>query len=223
MKPNPTADNRACNAPRPALCARTHIAAVGTLVLALSVLAPGSDAGMESGAASGSPRTLTLDPAASRVSFTLGATLHTVKGEARLTEGEIRFDPSAGTATGRIVIDATSLVTHDEKRDRTMHAEVLESAEYPRIVFEATGIEGKFTEDGESEIRLVGTFSIHGEPHDFVLPARVSASNGRVTGACEFSVPYVEWGMKNPSVFVLRVKKVVEVSVEIEGRLGTAE
>src|SRR6201982_1411891 len=49
-----------------------------------------------------------LDPSKSTIEFTLGASLHTVHGTFKLKRGEIRFDPSKGTASGAIVVDALS-------------------------------------------------------------------------------------------------------------------
>ena len=40
-----------------------------------------------------------LDPARSRVDFTLSSVLHTVHGTFQLKQGAIRFDPSSGTYT----------------------------------------------------------------------------------------------------------------------------
>jgi hypothetical protein len=39
----------------------------------------------------------------------------------------------------------------------------------------------------------------------------------RLDATGSFSVPYVEWGMKNPSKPFLRVGKAVEVSVDAKG------
>jgi len=166
------------------------------------------------------PMVLRLDPAQTQVTFTLGATLHTVDGEAHMKEGEVRFEAPAGAASGRIVIDATSLNTKNERRDRNMHEDVLESAKYKEIVFEPSRLLGTFAESGESDVRLTGKLSIHGGAHDVDLPAHVAVSGGRVTGTGHFSVPYVAWGMKDPSAFVLRVKKEVEIELRFEGALS---
>jgi polyisoprenoid-binding protein YceI len=167
---------------------------------------------------------LTLDPAATRVVFSLGAALHTVRGTARMTQGEIVFDPTAGSAGGRVDVDARSLRSGNDSRDRTMHREVLESERYPDIVLVPERLEGTVPEDGEGEREVVlsGRLEIHGAAHPIRVPARVRVTGGRLTGTGSFTVPYVAWGMKDPSVFLLRVKKEVVVTLEMSGLLSPA-
>jgi hypothetical protein len=88
-------------------------------------------------AARAEPVTLRLDPAQSRVRFSLDALAHTIHGSLRVTRGELRFDPAAGTAAGEVVVDARSAETGNGSRDRKMHQTVLESGRYPEIVFTA--------------------------------------------------------------------------------------
>lgn len=169
--------------------------------------------------AAAAERTLTLDPEATRIRFTLGATLHTVEGTARLSRGEVRFDPETGAVSGRLVVDATSADTGNEKRDRDMHDEVLESERFPEIVFAPSEMAGDFDPDGESRLTLSGTLEIHGTSHPLTLEVTATAEGRRLTAATSFAVPYVEWGMKDPSKFILRVDKEVEVTVEAVGEL----
>lgn len=171
-------------------------------------------------AADAEERTLTLDPERTRISFTLGATLHTVEGSFRLESGTIRFDPATGSASGEVVVDATSGDTGHDGRDGDMHAKVLESQRFPRFVFTPTGFSGELGADGGGEITLAGELAIHGGTHGVEIPAEVSRDGRTLRADGSFTVPYVEWGMTDPSKFVLRVDKTVEVRVEAVGELG---
>lgn len=164
-----------------------------------------------------------VDPLRSSVTFELGATLHTVDGTAELTGGSLRFDPAAGTASGRIEVDATSLDTGKENRDEDMHQKVLESARYPEIYFEAEGVSGSFDPEGESRVTLDGRFGIHGDEHPVSLEVDVEAGGQALEASTELRVPYVEWGMEDPSTFLLRVDKHVTVRIDVAGTLSKPE
>src|SRR5262245_2169259 len=163
---------------------------------------------------------LTLDPAATTIEWTLGATLHTVVGRAPLVAGVVRFDAERGTASGEIAVDATSASTGLALRDRTMHRDVLESARHPRIVYRAERLRVLRRDAAHAEVELEGVLDLHGEQHALVLPARVEARGGRVAIEAGFRVPYVEWGMRDPSTFLLRVDTFVDVKVRSEGAIA---
>ncbi len=165
-------------------------------------------------------RRVVFDPGSSKISFTLGATLHKVEGSAGLESGRIVFDPATGRLEGEIVVDARSAETGNRKRDRDMHEKVLESAEHPRIVFRAEVLEGELAAAGASRVTVRGRLEIHGGEHPLEVPAEVAVDGDRLRLAATFAVPYVEWGMRDPSKFLLRVAKSVEVAVELEGALS---
>jgi polyisoprenoid-binding protein YceI len=165
-------------------------------------------------------QTLCLDPAGSRVSFHLDATLHAAEGTLALERGEIRFDLESGAAAGEIVIDATSANTDNDGRDKKLHREVLESATYPEVVFRPTSVKANVDDRGTGTVTLTGVVAIHGGEHEVQVTATVSRDSDRIRAEGMLSVPYVAWGMHDPSVFVLRVAKVVEVSFTITGKLA---
>lgn len=160
-----------------------------------------------------------LKPASTKIDWTLGSVLHTVHGTFELKRGAIMFDPDTGAASGEIVVDVASGQTGNASRDRRMHDKVLESAKYPEAVFTPTQVEGKLVLNGSSDVRIRGTFRIHGATHDMTLDARTRATAGSVDADLTFDVPYVAWGMNDPSTLILRVGKTVQFSVHATGSL----
>ena len=166
--------------------------------------------------------TLSLDPEKTTVSFTLEATLHTVHGAFRMKSGAIRFDPSTGTASGTVVIDAASGQTWNKKRDHTMHKDVLQSERYPEVTFTPTRVAGAVLPQGESSVQVEGILRILGTDHAITLPCQVQASGGELRATTHFTLPYVAWGLKNPSTFFLHVADKVELVIAVGGRLTSA-
>ena len=188
-------------------------------ILLTVLLIEAAFAAVSATAAQAETRTLVLDPAASKVGFTLGATGHDVEGTFALKSGRIAFDPQTGEASGDITIDLKSAQTGNKSRDKTMHEEVLETPAHPVAVFRAEKLRGTVAPTGTSQVTLDGTLNFHGADHKLSLPAKVDAQNGRLKADTRFSIPFVEWGLKDPSIAFLRVKKTVEVHVNAEGRL----
>jgi polyisoprenoid-binding protein YceI len=161
-----------------------------------------------------------FDPAHTTVDFTLGDVLHTVHGTFKLKSGVIHFDTGTGKANGSVVVDATSGDSGSGARDRKMHKNILESAQYPEIVFTPDGVNGKLSADGTAHIQVHGLFRIHGADHEITLPFEVQTAAGQVTAETRFSVPYVKWGMKNPSTFLLKVNETVDIGIRATGRFS---
>ena len=156
---------------------------------------------------------LALDPSHADVEFVLPSLLHTVHGTFQLQRGSLEFDPESEAVTGELVVDARSGDSGGAARDRRMHKEILESDKYPLIVFRPDRMEGKVAPQGASNVQLHGVFSIHGGDHEMTVPVEVHAEGGQYTSTAHFLVPYVKWGMKNPSTLMLRVNDKVEITV----------
>jgi polyisoprenoid-binding protein YceI len=161
-----------------------------------------------------------LAPETTRINWTLGDVLHTVHGTFKLKCGDIRFDPDTGKAAGAVVADAASGESGNGSRDSRMHKNVLESAKYSEISFAPDRVEGNLNLSGKSSVKLHGTMKIHGAAHEITAPAEVTIQDGQLTADIKFDVPYVAWGMKDPSTFLLKVSKSVSIEVQATGRIS---
>ena len=164
---------------------------------------------------------LQLTPANTRIEWTLPDILHSVHGTFELKRGSIRFDPDSGKAAGEVVVDAASGDSGSAARDRRMHKEILESGRYLEAVFAPDKIEGRLPE-GDSEADIHGELRIHGAAHEVTLHVTIHRKGDDISASARFLIPYVKWGMKNPSTFILRVSSQVEVEVRLAGRLTRA-
>src|SRR5215831_11421872 len=160
-----------------------------------------------------------FDAAASKIEYTLGTTFHTVHGTFHLKSGSVRFDAAGGKASGLLTADAASGESGDQARDSRMHKDILQSAKYPDITFAPDSIDGAVKLDGDSQVRVHGTFGIHGGQHQVTVPAQVRIANGEVRLNTSFEIPYIEWGIKNPSTLIFRVNKTVKIDIQAIGKL----
>jgi len=160
---------------------------------------------------------LYFSPAETNIGFTIGDSLHTIRGSFRLKRGEIDFDANTRAIHGIIVVDATSGQSGSRIRDRRMHRAILETARYPEITFRPDRVDGQVSTSGSSSVQVHGVFSIHGGDHEITLPARIQISPDHWILDLHFNIPYVKWGIKNPSTFLLRVSESVEIDVHATG------
>jgi polyisoprenoid-binding protein YceI len=158
--------------------------------------------------------TLSFSPDRTRIEFGLDSTLHRVEGSARLVQGTLQFDEASGQATGRVVIDARSAETGNGLRDRSLHRDVLLSERYPEIVFEARGLELTRRAQDSGDVLLSGVLHLCGGEHPLQLPALVERRGDGIHVKLSFRIPYVAWGLRDMSNFVLHVEPEVEVTVD---------
>jgi hypothetical protein len=83
-------------------------------------------------------------------------------------------------------------------------------------------VRGAVSPLGQSALDVDGAFTIHGSVHPLAVTVVVQSNGGQFTATTHFDVPYVRWGMKNPSNFLLRVDDHVEISVDLAGNTRAA-
>jgi polyisoprenoid-binding protein YceI len=164
--------------------------------------------------------TIELNRLNTKIAFILGDVLHTVHGTFQLKQGRMEFDPVAKSISGEVIVDAASGNSGSGARDRRMNKNVLESERYPEIRFTPSKITGNVSLSGSSAVTVTGSFEIHGQRHPLTIPLDVRVDGENVTARGKFVVPYVTWGMKDPSTFVLRVDKKVTVDIVAAGRIS---
>jgi polyisoprenoid-binding protein YceI len=157
---------------------------------------------------------LELEPAKTDISFTLHDPLHTVHGTFKLKRGIIYFDPDSGKSSGEIVVDVASGESGSGARDKRMHKDVLESQKYPDALFTPDHVDGKLPAEGSGQMDVHGVFKIHGGDHELTLHFQVERSGGQYNATAHFQIPYVQWGMKDPSNFLLKVDKTVDMEIK---------
>src|SRR5271166_316878 len=176
------------------------------------------------GAASAELRsgTLELDPSKTLIEFRLPGNLHTTHGTFKLERGIIIADPATGKAGGSIVVDARSGDTGIGARDNEMRESVLEAQRYPEITLDPQHFTYELRRGGQFQATMQGVLTLHGARHDVALTAQGQLVGDNLTATAHFSVPYVEWGMEDPSVLFLTVAKQVDIDIATTGHVVSA-
>lgn len=163
---------------------------------------------------------LDLDPAKTTIIYSLDGWPHHTQGTFKLKHGVIEIDPSTGKMTGTITVDAASGDSGHSIRDEEMKSTVLEVARFPEISFAPRQVLSHGDPLKAFPVKVVGLMSLHGVPHELTIDATVKRENNNVTIHSNFPVPFVEWGLRDPSILIFKVSKQVLVDVTANARLS---
>jgi polyisoprenoid-binding protein YceI len=172
-------------------------------------------------AAQGQSSRLIADPALSKVTFSVGSTLHQVHGSFHLQSGAVNFNRHGSQVSGLIVVAAASGDTGNVSRDKRMTSAILEAAKFAEVTFRPTHLIGEIVPSGDSTAQINGVLTLHGTPHDLTVPLEVHIDGNTCTAKSRFTIPYVKWGIKDPGTFILRVDKDVQMEVALVGQLSS--
>ncbi len=172
------------------------------------------------GSALGQQKLLAVDPAQSKVNFTLVDVLHTVNGTFQVQQGDVKFDNHTGAMSGIIEVGVGTGHSGNDIRDRRMADNILDAPHFALATFEPKKMHGTIAPTGDSTVQVDGIFTIHGAPHDMTVAMKVHIDGNHATATTHFVVPYVKWGMKDPSTFVLRVNKEVDIDLTLVGGIA---
>ena len=160
-----------------------------------------------------------IDPSTSQVQFVLQG-FHTVHGHFSVSSGDITFDRATGAMSGSVAIAAASGNSNDTLRDKRMDKEELKVKKYPVVTFAPAKFTGMLAQTGSSTIQVKGILTLLGTPHPITVPMTVDIRGADCTARGTFLVPYVEWGLKDPSNFLMHMEKQVTVNLDFKGTLS---
>lgn len=159
-----------------------------------------------------------IDPEKSQVQFVLGGS-HEVDGQFHVSSGDISFDQKTGEMKGTVLVDAGSGSSDSKSRDKKMTKDELKAEMFPTIAFSPRQFTGVLNDSSDSSLQVQGTFTLIGKPHDIAVPMTVHFDGNQCTAKGSFTIPYIEWGMKDPSMFMLKESKEVKINLTFNGAL----
>jgi polyisoprenoid-binding protein YceI len=180
-------------------------------LLALLALAP---------AALAQHRTFVIAPDASEVKMTLNTTHELVTGTFHLQSGSIDFDPATPKLSGSVIVLAASGKTGNGSRDKKMNNDILLVEKHTTVSFEPKSYTGTLAATGDSTLQVTGIFTLLGTPHEITVPMQVHLDPTTAAAKAHFIVPYVQWGLKNPSFLIWKADNDVTIDLSLTGHLS---
>lgn len=163
-----------------------------------------------------------FDSQQTQIRFEVGSLLRNVRGTFQFKGGAVAVDPDSTLAQGQLLVDATTVHTGNAGRDKQIQNEVIETGRYPSIFFHVEHLRGEVPgKDGSSDVIAEGMLNIHGADHPLQLKVHLVRVGNALSATTRFTVPYVEWGMKNPRGSLLRLSKIAIVDVSAKGNVRT--
>jgi hypothetical protein len=165
-------------------------------------------------------QTFVANPDASEVKMTLKTTHEVVNGAFHIQSGSLEFDRTAAKISGSVVVLAGSGKTGNGSRDKKMNKDILEVEQHATVSFEPKSYAGAIAPSGDSTIQATGIFTLLNTPHEITIPILVHIESTTATVKAHFVVPYIQWGLKDPSFLFWKADKDVTIDLFLTGRLS---
>jgi hypothetical protein len=165
-------------------------------------------------------QTFAVNPHASEVKMKLNTTHEVVNGTFHIQSGSIEFDGSAPKMSGSVTVLADSGKTGNASRDKKMNKDILKVDQYTTVSFAPKTYTGTIAASGDSTIQVSGVFTLLGNPHDLTIPMQIHMDGSKATARAQFVVPYVQWGLKNPSFMFWKAENDVAIDLNLVGQVS---
>ena len=101
-----------------------------------------------------------------------------------------------------------------------MNKDILKAEQFASVSFSPKTYTGIITASGDSTIQVSGVFTLLGTAHDLTIPMRIHVDGSKATAKGEFVVPYVQWGLKNPSFLIWKAENNVVIDLNLVGQIS---
>jgi hypothetical protein len=165
-------------------------------------------------------QTFAVNPDASEVKMKLNTTHEVVNGTFHIQSGSISFDHTTSHISGIVIVAAGSGKTGNDSRDKKMNKNILKVDQFTTVSFAPKAHTGTIAPSGDSTIQVSGVFTLLGNPHDLTIPMQIHIDGSKATAKAQFVVPYVQWGLKNPSFLIWKAEDDVAIDLNLVGQVA---
>ena len=161
-----------------------------------------------------------VNPGASEVKMTLNTTHEVVNGTFHIQSGSISFDRGNPKMAGLMIVLPDSGNTGNGSRDKKMKNDILKVDQFATITFAPKSYTGTIAPSGDSTIEVSGVFTLLSNPHDLTLPMQIHIDGSKATAKAHFIVPYIQWGLKDPSFMFWKAEHDVAIDLDLVGEIS---
>ena len=166
-------------------------------------------------------QTFAVNPDASDVKMKLNTTHEVVNGTFHVQSGSINFDRTSSHISGIVIVAAGSGKTGSDSRDKKMNKDILKVDQFATVSFVPKSYSGTVAASGDSAIQVSGVFTLLGTDHDLTIPMQIHIDGSKATAKGQFVVPYVRWGLKNPSFLIWKAENNVAIDLTLVGNIAS--
>jgi len=137
--------------------------------------------------------------------------------------GQILFDEEGWPlACSRFDVDLRTLTSDESRRDNFLYTNTLETQTYPLATFILTSVEGldEALPDGEeTEVRLIGNLTVHGETKLIAWDATIKMDGDTLTGTASTTFNMADFNITSPEVGpVMSIDETIKLEVDITAK-----
>jgi polyisoprenoid-binding protein YceI len=142
-------------------------------------------------------------------------------GKTNAVSGSITVNPDGtiDSANSKVVVDVTTLQTDSSMRDNYVRRNILQTDQYPQIVFvptEVSGLPAALPQSGNVSFKVTGNLTIRDVTKPVTWDVIGSINNGEATGTATTSFTFEDFNLSQPKVpVVLSVVDKITLNVTV--------